>query len=280
MDNKDFWTSISAIIRNGFDREGLNKLEEYAKQFINGQLLFKRYTENEQFGCAVGGTLHVIASILAGAEAPANQITAPEHSFKREQQQAAAQAIVIEQWARAVGCWTDNVDNEFENIFGIQLAEGGEAHVYDNGASIVKRIGLDYFVLPMLAFDRITLHNTLFPSTKMTVIGYGATTEGEFQILVQQQFIHGSLVSEIEIQRYVESLGFKLINPKNWTYATPHLYLSDMHDENVIKTPQGNILVIDCDIRINTPELRCGGIRSLTNDVRLKLAGNLHLSKP
>ena len=61
MDNKDFWTSISAIIRNGFDGEGLKKLEEYAKQFINGQLLFKRYTENEQFGCAVGGTLHVIA---------------------------------------------------------------------------------------------------------------------------------------------------------------------------------------------------------------------------
>ena len=86
MDNKDFWASISAIIRNGFDREGLNKLEEYAKQFINGQLLFKRYTEDEQLGCAVGGTLHVIASILAGAETPANQLTAPEHSFKREQQ--------------------------------------------------------------------------------------------------------------------------------------------------------------------------------------------------
>ena len=83
MDNKDFWTSISAIIRNGFDREGLNKLEEYAKQFINGQLLFKRYTEDEQFGCAVGGTLHVIASILAGAETSADRILAPEFSFQK-----------------------------------------------------------------------------------------------------------------------------------------------------------------------------------------------------
>ena len=83
MDNKDFWTSISAIIRNGFDRKGLNKLEEYAKQFINGQLLFKRYTENEQFGCAVGGTLHVIASILAGAETSADRILAPEFSFQK-----------------------------------------------------------------------------------------------------------------------------------------------------------------------------------------------------
>ena len=273
MGNYEFWTSISAIIRNGFDGEGLKKLEEYAKQFINGQLLFKRYTEDEQFGCAVGGSLHVIASILAGAETPANQLTAPEHSFKREQQQATAQAIVIEQWAKAIGCWTDNVDTEFENIFGMQLAEGGEAHVYDNRASIVKRIGLYYFVLPMLALDRITLHNTLFPSTKMTVIGFGATSSGEFQILVQQQFIHGSLVPEAEIKEYVESLGFKLINPKNWTYATPYLYLSDMHDENVIKTPKGNILVVDCDIRINTPELRCGGIRTLTNDVRFKLDG-------
>ena len=273
MGSYEFWTSISAIIRNGFDGEGLKKLEEYAKQFINGQLLFKRYTEDEQFGCAVGGSLHVIASILAGAETPANQLTAQEHSFKREQQQATAQAIVIEQWAKAIGCWTDNVDTEFENIFGMQLAEGGEAHVYDNGASIVKRIGLDYFVLPMLALDRITLHNTLFPSTKMTVIGFGATSSGEFQILVQQQFIHGSLVPEAEIKEYVESLGFKLINPKNLTYATPYLYLSDMHDENVIKTPKGNILVVDCDIRINTPELRCGGIRTLTNDVRFKLDG-------
>ncbi|MGN0048280.1 MAG: hypothetical protein ACI37U_05260, partial [Bacteroides sp.] len=68
MDSKEFWTSISSIILNGFDREGLNLLEEYAKQFINGQLLLKRYTEDEQFGCAAGGTLHVIASILAGAE--------------------------------------------------------------------------------------------------------------------------------------------------------------------------------------------------------------------
>ena len=142
MDNQEFWFSISTIIRNGFDREGNYKLEQYAKQFITGQLLYKRYTEDEQFGCAAGGTLHVIASILAGSETPADQLTAPEHSFKREQQRAKAQAAVIEQWSKAVGCWIDNVDTEFD---------------------------------PMLALDRITLHNTLFPATKMTVLGFGRT---------------------------------------------------------------------------------------------------------
>ena len=44
-------------------------------------------------------------------------------------------------------------------------------------------------------------------------------------------------------------------------------YLSDLHDENVIRSREGNIFVVDCDIRINTPELRCGGTRTLTTDV-------------
>ena len=83
MGNQDFWTSISTIILNGFDSEGKLKLEQYAKQFITGQLLFKRYTEDEQFGCAAGGTLHVIASILAGAETSADRILAPEFSFQK-----------------------------------------------------------------------------------------------------------------------------------------------------------------------------------------------------
>lgn len=265
MTNQEFWMSIKSIIDNRFDLVGTKQLELYAQHFIAGRLLFSRYTTNEQLGCAAGGTIHVIASILAGAETPTDQLSEPEGSFKREQQRAQAQAAVIEQWARAVGCWTDNVDFEYEKQFGMQLAEGGEAHVYDNGNTIVKRIGLDYYILPSLALDRISLHNALFPSTKMTVLGFGRTNEGEFQILVQQSFIFGSRLADSEIQSFAESMGFKLLNPRNWTYATQNIYLSDLHDENVIVSPQRNVFVVDCDIRINTPELRCGGIRQWTN---------------
>ena len=59
----------------------------------------------------------------------------------------------------------------------------------------------------------------------------------------------------------------ELRNPRNWTYATPDIYLSDMHDENVIRSVAGSIFVVDCDIRINTPELRNGGTRALTTEV-------------
>ena len=65
-------------------------------------------------------------------------------------------------------------------------------------------------------------------------------------------------------------MGFDLINPKNWTFATPEIYLSDLHDENVIRSKEGNVFVVDCDIRINTPELRCGGKRKLSTKVEIK----------
>lgn len=75
-------------------------------------------------------------------------------------------------------------------------------------------------------------------------------------------------MSDEEIADYMRQMGFEQKNPRNWTYATPDIYLSDMHDENVIRSNKSNtIFVVDCDIRINTPELRQGGTRQISNIV-------------
>lgn len=152
-------------------------------------------------------------------------------------------------------------------MLGEQIAEGGEARVYDNGTTLVKSIGLDYFVQPIFALDRISLHNTYFPETSLSVVGFGRTADGEFKIIVEQPFIKGNRVSDEEIATFMQDMGFELRNPRNWTYVTPEIYLSDMHDENIIKSETGTVFVIDCDIRINTPALRQGGIRQLTTEI-------------
>lgn len=46
MDNQAFWSSISAIIRDGFDKEGTYKLKLYAKQLITGIITFLRRHHN------------------------------------------------------------------------------------------------------------------------------------------------------------------------------------------------------------------------------------------
>lgn len=269
MTNHDFWMSISDIINEGFTSEGLAKLYEYAEQFSTGEILYKRFSPSEQLGCIKGGTIHVIASILAGAEISANQLTAPEHSFKREQQLGKIQEKRIENWAKAAGCWVDDT-NIYTQTLGEKLAQGGEAIVYDNGNTVLKVIGLDYFIQPILALDRISLHNSYFEQTKMVVLGFGRNSLGDFVVIVSQTFFQGKQMTDEDIAEYTERIGFKLVNPRNWTYATPEIYLSDMHNENVIRGNNGVVYVIDCDIRINTPELKAGGTRTLTTEVELK----------
>ena len=234
-------------------------------------ILYKRFSPSEQYGCREGGRIHVIASLLAGAEVGTDQLTAPEHSFKREQQLGKIQEKRIEDWAKAAGFWISNTDETYEQTLGEKIAQGGEAVVYDNGNKVLKAIGLDYFIQPIFALDRISLHNAYFEETEMNVLGFGRNTNKDFMVIVEQPFIHGKMMADTEIATFVEQMGFKSINPRNWTFANKDIYLSDMHDENVLHTPDGHICVIDCDIRINIPELRTGGTRILTNKVEFQL---------
>lgn len=270
MTNADFWNRINSIISGDFASDGLQTLDYYAELFINGRIVYKRFSSFEQHGCATGGPTHVIATLLAGAKAQTDNGTPPYgNDFKREVECGAQQAACIERWARHVGCWTDAVDKTLAVSLGEHIAEGGEAKVYDHGATLVKTIGLDYFVQPILALDRITLHNAYFPETRLFVLGFGRTEDGEFKIVVEQPFVEGKHVTDNQIADYMHCMGFELRNPKNWTYATSDIYLSDMHDENVLQTADGTIIVVDCDIRINTPELKQGGTRTFSNDVEI-----------
>ena len=182
-------------------------------------------------------------------------------------QRGEKQAERIERWAKAAGVWFENIDISLADILGEIIAEGGEAIVFDHGATLIKSIGLDYFIEPILALDRISLHNAYFPETRLTVLGFGKDSSNDFKIIVEQPFIKGERISDGEIAEYMRKMGFKLYNSRNWTFATSEIYLSDMYDENVIRSQSGNIFVIDCDIRINTPELKCDGIRELTTEI-------------
>ena len=73
MNNKDFWASVKNIIEEGFTPEGLKILDHYAELFINGKLVYQRFSPFEQHGCSTGGATHVVASLLAGAESQSDR---------------------------------------------------------------------------------------------------------------------------------------------------------------------------------------------------------------
>ena len=84
MTNHDFWMSISDIINEGFTSEGLAKLDDYAEQFSTGKILYKRFSPSEQLWVRVKEVaIHVIASLLAGAEVGTDQLSAPEQQNQK-----------------------------------------------------------------------------------------------------------------------------------------------------------------------------------------------------
>ena len=72
-------------------------------------------------------------------------------------------------------------------------------------------------------------------------------------------------IAQIQMLRRLSASSKESVNAER-----SRIYLSDMHDENVIRSETGAICVVDCDIRINTPELREGGTRQLTTEVRFE----------
>jgi hypothetical protein len=127
MTSIEFWQSIKRIAADGFTKSGLLKIDDYAEQFIRHQILFKRFSSNEQYGCSKGGRTHVIASLLAGAEVATDKDYFSSNDFKSCRQHAAQQIEIIKSWAEATNLWFDNADKKISRILGKKIAEGGEA---------------------------------------------------------------------------------------------------------------------------------------------------------
>ena len=117
---------MSQKSRECLDTMPWQKRKNEIQQFISNRLVYERFSPFEQHGCSAGGTTHVIATLLAGAEVDANSLTAPINSFQGEQQCAKKQIERIRKWAIATNCWIDDVDIVLSNQFGEQIAEGGK----------------------------------------------------------------------------------------------------------------------------------------------------------
>lgn len=262
--------TIRSVIESGkWTSESLTVLDNLIKDIENGKVTYKRFPQEASGGMYKGGTANATASILLSSNESSsrNASLSVSERYERDKRQQPIQERIIESWAKAKDIWHDNLDTiEGKELF----AEGGEAKVFanDGDTNVIKILSTEYFITPQFALDRITLHNTLFPEATLKITGFGRNSKGEFQFLVEQPFIQGTYATQAEIDKFITKAGFtKSTKDKGNTFITDDLYVSDLHDENVIKTPNGNLIVIDADIRLNTPELNRNGKYVINNDI-------------
>ncbi len=269
----------SEKMQEGLDKGGTNvlSLQEFMNETIkeyeteSRESLFsvlKRFSQAEQRGFASGGKTYAAAQSVLGRDAR----SMPEDIGQDERNER--QELVIEEWAKANGVWYDNAPAQLEEQYGEPLGNGQEAIVFaKDGHTVIKsKNTLQYYDLQS-ALDAIALHNSLFPETAMTVTGFGKDiVDGEegFVMVIEQPFVDGERLTQEEIDEFVEKLGFEKENDGfRGHYKNDQTLLHDLHTGNVLRTPEGNIDVIDDIIRFNTPEEGVGGKRTFDNEVPL-----------
>lgn len=251
---------------DGFDRKTMYHLEIIKLLIDNEKEIFERVPSEVLRGLRQGGEANAAASFIARADegtvreagdrAGEKAITDPSPFAKWDRQEAH-----LEQWARAEGCWYQDIREYAENTYGEEIAHGNEARVFDaSDGYVVKMLSTPFDLQDTL--DRISINNFLFSdTTEMQLIGMGRDREGMFCFLIRQPFIQGKHVKQGSYD--IEALSsFEPVpgGPKgSHEYSTKNYLIGDLHDRNVIVTPEGNLAVIDCNLFLNTPELGKGG---------------------
>ena len=258
-----------ASVSNKWSSNALKELDNLVDNIQNGKITYQRFPQEASRGMYQGGKANAAASILLSSNESSSREAPLSFSerYKRDKREQSIQERIIENWAKATGIWHNNLDTIKEKVL---FAQGGEAKVFakDGDRNVTKILSTEYFITPQLALDRITLHNTLFPEAPLEVKGFGRDSQGNFQFLVEQPFIQGEPASQKEIDEFIEKAGFtKSKKDRGNTFITDNLYISDLHDENVIKTPKGNLVVIDADLRLNIPELNRDGKYEINNTI-------------
>ena len=154
---------------------------------------------------------------------------------------------IAENLAREKGMWV-----EFSQIalLGTPFPSGVENEVYLNshGNVIYKVNNLMTSKSLLSLFDRLILHNSIFPQTFYRLSGFTGFSNGSIYPILRQDFILNEReATPIEIDMYMAAIGFQKLSEAK--YSNGVIEVSDLHPRNVLRDSEGDIYVIDAEFK-------------------------------
>ncbi len=160
------------------------------------------------------------------------------------------EALVAEALARSKGMW---VEMSQIACLGTPFPSGVENDVYLNphGNVIYKVNNLMISKTLLALFDRLILHNSIFPQTGYLLKGFTGFGGGSIYPILRQDFIPNEReATPVEIDMYMSALGFQKLSAA--TYSNGNVEVSDLHPRNVLRDSEGDLYVIDADFSVAT----------------------------
>ncbi len=261
-------TIIDEAIKTGnWTDEALQELDNLIKEYYNGrneitQILGRSLSETSRRSEA-----YAAASIIVGRSKSSmrrsNGTLSPLGEFTARNRERRLKERALQQWAQENGWWWNDyasestLDDYLVSEYGEKKAEGSESFVYQSkdGNYVIKAtsaIASDGDLEALL--QKIELHNQIFPTTPLEILGFGRTRDGNFRIILQQPLIKGKKISAKEAEETLkDQLGVKK-GPVEHTQTLfdEKVILRDITNPenrgNILKSANGNYYVIDADI--------------------------------
>lgn len=178
-------------------------------------------------------------------EEAARDAQAAGRTLSRAEQQE-IEAREAEEYAKENGIWIPMEETFSWN----PMPSGNENDVYLNTSDgyvyKVNNLMNSKGILPL--FDRIKLHNQIFPSSRYEFVGFTGFDGRSVYPIFRQVYVHESTnATPEEIDTYMKSLGFHQTGEAQ--YSNGEITISDLRPRNVLKSNSGNIYVVDAEFK-------------------------------
>ena len=164
---------------------------------------------------------------------------------------------LLKKWAIATGNWHTDIADFTDQREPIGSGTDSDVYLSKDGKSVIKvSKGKPYGKRFRPDVDNVALFNTVFPGSRYTIEGYGEI-DGKFVRFLKQpivDFTSSTPLTEGERVAYMEKLGFKPINKENTAFSNGEIIASDLQKSNIVKDKQGNVRVIDADMKLHTKD--------------------------
>ena len=160
---------------------------------------------------------------------------------------ADAMSRIAESIAKEEGLWIDFIDI---SALGTPMPSGAENDVYlsADGNFVYKVNNLMTSRNVLRLFDRLMLHNVVFPQTAYKLSGFTGFGNGSAYPVLRQDFVvYDREATPVEIDTYMSALGFDKVGEV--TYTNGAIEVSDLHPRNVLRDIDGDIFVVDAEFR-------------------------------
>lgn len=246
----------NSIRDNHFSKETLQLIDNYIVDILYGRTNLTQFNLHEHAGLCSAGPLLIGAYIVSNYARTSLETSADAAGGKREPTNweiDELQEKLVQEWAKSKLIWFDHAEEIIVKNFGSKIAEGAESKVYyKTGETAVIKARTSIYATLGRALEAIILHNTFFPETPMSILGFTRDNDKLFRILLTQPYIGCKrLATKQEIDQMLLAMGFYDNNEgRGINYINDRYCLEDMHPANVFIDIQTEMVTcIDCIVK-------------------------------